>query len=534
MRKIIYIIFAALSLMMVSCATKDDVAGLQQQIDQLKSGSIASIEAQASSINASISKLSSMNEELAAYTKALQGQEASLSSACDDLSKLVSSLMGEVTGQISAEKTAFLASLESYRGAANQQLATLKTGIAAMETKRSGIDSQISSLRTYVDTELKNSKDWMNTTFVTLQKYEELTSTVSGVHALISGIEQSVSALSEQCAADKEALLSSLEKVKDDFGEEAKQILQLCDGTVSALKKELAEAYTETMRQGLSDIESSLQQWVCTLLTGYYTIAQTEEKVEALRLLMESRLTTQYELLSQLQFYTCGDLGLAKQNAEAISAVQEALVSNDSDASAIRDAIMAAKQSLKNDYESLISSAIHEKGGKLDAALQDSLTLIHAELDGAVADMKSSLQTMQSRIRNCEDEIASLTEEIRKVSTMLEQLFSRIQSFVVVPSYIDGSVAVQNGPTEIYFEVNPKDVAEALSKVSAAKFSLSVVSGEASASLPVSSVTFDGTLFCVNVNCAALYQYSGQLKAQLKVSDTTYPWSTAYFTLTLD
>ena len=64
-----------------SCVKQDDVDNLQKQIDELKSDQIATINAQVSSINTSITNLVEMDSELKGYITTLQGQARDLAKA---------------------------------------------------------------------------------------------------------------------------------------------------------------------------------------------------------------------------------------------------------------------------------------------------------------------------------------------------------------------------------------------------------------------------------------------------------------------
>ena len=61
MKKLLMIISAGLSMILSSCATNYNFDILQSQIDRLKSGQIATIENQISSITGSISAIQNMD-----------------------------------------------------------------------------------------------------------------------------------------------------------------------------------------------------------------------------------------------------------------------------------------------------------------------------------------------------------------------------------------------------------------------------------------------------------------------------------------
>lgn len=539
MKRILYIAIVALTFMSVSCATQDDIQNLQGQIDKLRSDRIASVDSQISAINGSLVKLESLSAELKGYVSSLESQTVEIESADENLSKLISALKMEFGDNLSEEKIAVLTALESYRGVIAQQLSSISLATESLKSRQEAVYSQMSSLENYVEQELKKAADWASASFMTLEKYNEVLDVVSGIQATIAAFEQSSGAFAEQCATDKADLLSMLSDIETSFCIEIKSIITHCESVISDTKKLISNACAEALAGGIDDLESSLQSWVNIQLTGYSTLSSTESKVSALREQLQVSLNAQIDLIAALTAYTsCGNFDLAAQNAATIGEIQSALEANDSEAERLLADIASAKEGLRKDYEALIASAINEKEGKLDDALQAALSKIHSELETEVTSMNSDIQKMEARVKACESDIATLTAEIQKLYDALEPLLGELQSFVVVPSYTDGSVSILNGLTDIYFEVYPRKVAVELSKISVDKFLLYVTSLDESISSdvthPVVSVADDGTFFIIKVDGTKLSRSVGKLKARLVVADEKYSWSTGYFNLTLE
>lgn len=190
MKKSLVILLTGVFLILSSCATNGDIDNLQSQIDGLKSGQIATIESQISSINTSISALQETDRELKTYISALQS--------------------------IAAEVPA------------------IKTAIENLQERDRALEIMIENLRSYMDTQLKNSRDWASATFATLDQYNRMVSEIERIKASIP--------------------------------------------TMVAIEA----AYTQAINKAVTSSENSLKGWVNEQLTGYWTIAETEAKLKTL------------------------------------------------------------------------------------------------------------------------------------------------------------------------------------------------------------------------------------------------------------
>ena len=179
-----------LSLTLVSCY-KDQINDLQTQIDEVKSVQIASINAQIAGIKSSIESMEKMDEQL--------------KTRIDELTKKQQEL-------------------ESTDAEQAQEIAALKESLIE---KEASLSKRIDELKSYVEEELKNQKDWVSATFSTLAQY--------------------------QCTCDE----------------------------IAALKLAISAQET-TLRELISTTESSVKTWVNEQLSGYYTIAEMDAKIAQL------------------------------------------------------------------------------------------------------------------------------------------------------------------------------------------------------------------------------------------------------------
>ena len=150
---------------------------------------------------------------------------------------------------------------ESAKEMLVKEIDNLKALIQALQAKDVELQKQISALQSYVDAELKETADWAEATFATLEQYSAMQDEISAIKTLI-------------------------DKTKSDITEE----------------------YTTAIEAAISNSETSMKAWVNTLLAqGYYTISDINGKVSALEALIAD-----------------GDNNLQKQINEQKTALQQA------------------------------------------------------------------------------------------------------------------------------------------------------------------------------------------------------------------
>jgi len=194
-RLIGFIVLAgALVFMAISCY-KEDIENLQKQIDNLKSEEIATIETQISSINTSVTELKSVDNTLKEYITALQSDS------------------------------------KKYA----QQIADLAAMDKTLETK-------ITDLQKYVDSEIKDTKDWTSTTFATLDQMDSVATVVAKVVVAV-----------KQVSAD-----------------------------LDSVKKEVTRGYAKAIEAATTKLETSMKKWVNEQLADYYTIAKLDAVLDSL------------------------------------------------------------------------------------------------------------------------------------------------------------------------------------------------------------------------------------------------------------
>ena len=193
--------------------------------------------------------------------------------------------------------------------------------IAALQTKASELESKIATLEEYVDSEITATEDWAAATFATLEQYAEVQSEISTLKALI---EQN--------------------------------------------KSDITEAYTTAIAEAISVSESSMKEWVNEQLAGYYTIAETDAKLE----LLQSSIDTLSESLTE--------------EVETLSG-----------------RIDTMKSELTESYEAAITEAIETNNGVINSKIAEEVNSVNSRIDEEVASINARIDALEGRIKDLED-----------------------------------------------------------------------------------------------------------------------------------
>ena len=270
----------------VSCVKQEDIDNLQSQIDDIKSVQIATIDQQIAGIKTSLASLQETDKELKGYISTLQNTaselQRSINSTNDkidrveaDLKKDLSDTQSNLANDIITAKTELLTSLTALRTDMETQLAVINTNITNLQKKDAALEEKIDDLKTYVDGEIKNTKDWASATFATLEQYNALVTEIAGIKANITSINTAISELETRLngkiASDIAAAVSTLE---GELQQQATDITQAYKEAIATAKGEIETAYTNAIATAIASSESTMQAWVNGRLTGYYTIAE--------------------------------------------------------------------------------------------------------------------------------------------------------------------------------------------------------------------------------------------------------------------
>ncbi|MBR2428605.1 MAG: leucine-rich repeat protein, partial [Alistipes sp.] len=279
MKKISTLVVLVATITLSSCGYDDSginnrLDELDNRLDRLEGTTLPSIDEQIESINASITDLKVVDTELRQLIDALEADAVE---------------HGEL--------------------------------IAALQTKASELESKITVLEEYVDSEISATEDWATATFATLEQYAEVQSEISAIKALI---EQN--------------------------------------------KSDITEAYTTAIAEAIATSEGSMKEWVNEQLAGYYTIAETDAKLE----LLQQSIDTLSESLAE--------------EVESLSG-----------------RIDTMKSELTEAYKAAIAEAIETNNGVINAKIAEEINSVNSRIDEEVASINARIDALEGRIKDLED-----------------------------------------------------------------------------------------------------------------------------------
>ncbi len=428
--------------MLISC--KKEFEKLQVQIDDVMSTEINPIKKQIEEINGSIEDLEQTDKELKGYIETLEGTarqlQADITANDTKIEQTATAIRHELTvaqtsleGNIALAKTEVVGQLTTLRTEMQGKLDAVNATISELKAKDTALETQIANLRNYVDTQMAlqtaNTKEWANSTFSTLAQYQATTAEIAAIKSSITTLNASLTdletRLNTKIATDIASAVSTLE------GELATTVTEITTAYTSAIstaKTELTTAYTGAIATAISNSETSMKNWVNTQLTGYYTIAKAETKLDSLHTVLNGQLTSQQEYLTamigSLEEQLTARIGedekkldtlkTAKAQLEsALATTNEAVAANTKSIDSLRTNLVKAKAELTEAYTSAINTAITTLDGKLTGDIATAVTTINTRIDQEVAALDAKITTLTSRVAACEDAITAIQTAIQ-------------------------------------------------------------------------------------------------------------------------
>ena len=340
----------------------------------------------------------------------LSGIEASITA----LRAVDAELRNLITALQNAETT-----FDSSEDATDATLVQIREGIASLEEKDAAVRARIVSLKEYADSTRNASADWVTTTFATLEQYADIT---EGISLIRNGILYLAAGLNS-----------------DDT---------VLNGNIDALEAAVEE------------LETSLKTWVNGQLSGYWTIAQAQAKLDQIK---------------------ADSKGVDDSLATEIAKLQAALGTSRSD--------------LTTAYQAAIQTAITANNGVVTQEISDAISAATASLNAQIDLIGPRIDALISRSQALLDQLSAALDAIYSV--------------VVIPDYSDGSVKMTGAVCDtLYFEVQPASAAASIVALGADALKLSCVStltrSSAFTDIPVTQVSLDGSFLKVAVNASGL------------------------------
>lgn len=447
-------------LMSFGCADySPDIDNIHKRLDAMEDNQIATIESQVVSVNSSISNFEKADADLkemianlqkatGEFEKAISENGESISALKTGLEKAVEDLKNSdradkeyVLDSLGKAKAMLLALLESEKTELNRNLTLINNTIEDLQKKDAELEKKISDLRIYIDKELKETKDWANATFMTLDQYNAIVDQLGGIEGEIAGLKTSMTnletRLTEKYSKD---LKTASDGVKSRLGEEVDGLNDRIDKVVSDITKAYTDAiatfreemekwWNESLKKAIDDSEASMKSWVNSTLDGYWTIARTKDSLKALNDDIENQLEAQKKLLNDL----------ISENAGDITALEDRLKKVNDDLKALADRfpvftsdLNKAKEDLTTAYKKAIKDAITDFKGVFEATIK-------ARVDAAYDSFTKAFSTKEAEMRRV---MASINSDLASLdfAGLISSFDSVMQSLAFVPTSDDGSV----------------------------------------------------------------------------------------------
>ncbi len=447
-------------LMSFGCADySPDIDNSHKRLDAMEDNQIATIESQIVSVNSSISNFEKADADLkemianlqktaGKFEKTISENGESISALKTGLEKAVEDLKNSdradkeyVLDSLGKAKAMLLALLESEKTELNGKLTSINNTISYLQKKDAELEKKITDLRIYIDKELKETKDWANATFMTLDQYNAIVDQLGGIEGEIAGLKTSMTnletRLTEKYSKD---LKTASDGVKSRLGEEVDGLNDRIDKVVSDITKAYTDAiatfreemekwWNESLKKAIDDSEASMKSWVNRTLDGYWTIARTKDSLKALNDDIENQLEAQKKLLNDL----------ISENAGDITALEDRLKKVNDDLKALADRfpvftsdLNKAKEDLTTAYKKAIEDAITDFKGVFEATIK-------ARVDAAYDSFTRAFSTKEAEMRRV---MASISSDLASLdfAGLISSFDSVMQSLAFVPTSDDGSV----------------------------------------------------------------------------------------------
>jgi len=297
-----------------------------------------------------------------------------------------------------------------------KQIDALKSGeIATVEAQISAINTSITDLKTVDNTLKEYVTSLQSDSKKYAQQIGELAAADKTLEGKIADLQKYVDSGISNTRDWASATFATLDQMDSVATAVAAVVVVVKEvgAELDSVKKEVTGGYTKAIEAAASKLEASMKKWVSEQLADYYTIAQINATLDS----------------------------LGKKQSDIDSSIVEKIQEQ-------RAALDTAKSRLTSAYKAAIKVAIDSLQGRFDTKL--------------ATDLAAAKNALQSQIDSIGTEITNIKSRIASAEADITALLSRIQSIVVVPTFSDGSVAIEGGVDTIGFDIRPLNVAEAI------------------------------------------------------------------------
>ena len=425
MRKILLLI-AVVAMVLPSCKKiEESINALENRIEVLENETIPTIDEQIAAINVSLDALDATDKELKGYIDGLQATATNLQEQINATNTKIDEVKSALQNEISTAKAEVLAELEALETELKNELSQINATIETLKAKDAELGKKIDDLKSYVDTELGKTTDWVNATFATLTQYNALVAEVTAIKAQIVAINESIADLETRLTTKiNEDIANAVSTLNSTIQQKVSEITTAYTEAVKAAKSEITAAYTAAIATAISNLETSLRSWVGEQLAGYYTIAEIDAMLATMEQEMNGKLEAQKAYLESLINELSEQLTKnIADNKELIDALRE-------DLSSAQDEIATNKLAIANNSEQISKNAtkitanaqsIAENSADIDGnsqKIKENKSLIEAN-ETLINNNKSAITSLQANVDTATKAIAKNAEDIAKNAALI-------------------------------------------------------------------------------------------------------------------
>lgn len=436
----------AAALTTVSCGKLEDrINSLEQRIAELEDTKIPSIDAQVTSINRTIGDMEKTDAALKEYISALQEKSTALEAEIGKTNKSLEDAQAalrsdmvsdkaEMSGEISSAKADVIAQLEAFKTLMEGELGTLNTTISELKAKDEELQQKMEELRAYVDTENGKLRDWADATFSTIEQQNSLAETIAGIKAQFESLNTYTQTLDVRLTNRTEELSKSLSSLDESTKQQIDALTEKMNGDISALRTELTDAYTKLVATEITKLETSMKSWVNDKLAGYYTVEQTDAKLEAMKSELGGRIDSEKAYLVTLI------TNLETSTNKKIAANSSLIIGMRGDLSSLQQSVAENAGQIADDAILIgqNAAAVSKNGAAIAANTKDIATVksLAAENKGLIAENSAKISEMQELLKTLKDSgiddyaatIVKNTEDIAANASLIAKNSENIRS----------------------------------------------------------------------------------------------------------
>ncbi|MBO5856354.1 MAG: leucine-rich repeat protein [Alistipes sp.] len=287
--------------------------------------------------------------------------------------------------------------------------------IAELQEAKITLEERIATLQDYVDTELRNTEDWAEATFATLQHYYVLVDDIAALNSYVDGLDDVLKQwVNKQLdgyytIAEVNAQLKALEDAIDNVNDSLSNDIDELSEKVDEMREELISAYEEAIEEAIKTNNGVIDGKIAE------AIADVNDRVDSEVATINARIDALEERIDKLE---------KEQNAK-IATLQQQI-----------DAINKTISDLKT-----VNANLEERIAEAQADVYANIV----ELEYAQAEIQARIEALENYIADLKNYIEYIDAELQYTEYWAEATFATLQQYYALAddvaalnSYVDG------------------------------------------------------------------------------------------------